>query len=167
METPAVAQVLNELAEEGIPEDADVWPDIKIKVQAPKKTHRWLKIVPAGWPKRTVLVLLLLLVFSTIAYAATGLTNDLIQQDSGMRYVGQAGLLQEINLNQSVDDVVVNLQQVFADANRVVVSFVVSGRFYLRYGTHDVTMKDQFGNVYDPLIIMMNPGQSDTQNLTV
>jgi hypothetical protein len=167
MSKQAVTQFLNELAMEGIPEDVDLWPNIKTKGHAHKKTSRWFKLVPAGWPKRAILVLLLLLTFSTIAYAATGLGNNLIQQDPGMRYIEQIGLLQKLNLNQTVDDVVVGLQQVYADANRVVVSFVVSGSFFLHYEAHDVSMSDQFGNVYDPLIMLMNPGKSDTQDLSV
>ncbi len=163
----AVTQFLNELAMEGIPEDVNLWPNIKIMVRPHKKTGRWLKIVPAKWPKRAILVLLLLLAFSTIAYAATGLSNNLVQQDPGMRYIKQIGLLQKLNLNQTVDGVVVSLQQVYADANRVVVSFVVRGSFFLHYEAHDVTMSDQFGNVYDPLIMLMNPGKSDTQDLSV
>jgi hypothetical protein len=167
MSRQAVTQFLNELAVDGIPEDVDLWPDIKTQVQTYKKTSRWFKLVPAGWPKRTSLVLLLLLAFSTIAYAATGLGNNLIQHDPGMRYIEQIGLLQEVNLNQTVDDVVVSLHQVYADANRVVVSFVVSGRFYLRYVIHDVSMSDQFGNVYNPMIMMMDPEISGTQDLSV
>ncbi len=162
-----VTQFLNELVMEGIPEGVDLWPNIKIMVQPHKKKERWLKIVPAKWPKRAILVLLLLLAFSTIAYAATGLVNNPIQLDPGMRYIEQIGLLQEVNLSQAVDDVVISLQHVYADANRVVVSFVVSGPFYLRYEAYDVVMSDQFGNVYDLVVMMWNPGKSDTQNLLV
>lgn len=167
MDQQAFTQFLNELAIEGIPEDVDLLPNIKIKMQHHFKRGGWSKSLPAKWPKGAILVLLLLLSFSMIAYAATGLANSLVEQDPGMRYIGQIGLLQEVNLNQTVDDVVVGLQHVYADANRVVVSFVVSGRVYLRYVTHDVSMSDQFGNVYDPLIIMMNPRQSDTKDLPV
>ena len=162
MKEQQVAQILQEIAEQEVPANLDLWPAIQARLQSQERPSRWSQVMPAsrlGW---AFLVLILFLAFGAVAYALAPIVmSRLFQQEAGLRHVEQANLVQELNLSQTVDGVTVTLQRAYADANRVVVGFTVIGPDGQRYDPHRVILTDANGTVFPPTIGMGVTGQSD------
>ena len=121
--------------------------------QTQRRPSRWARLVLTtrlGW----VLVLAFLLVFGGTSWAVgrrlftVGQVGRLFQVDVAMDHVEQAGLVQELNLSQTVDGVTVTLEQGYADANRVVVGLTVTGPASQRYSPLRVELIDSAGVVF-------------------
>jgi hypothetical protein len=84
-----------------------------------------------GWQLRTVGVVaaLLLAMVAGGAYAIIPVLNQAFTQlgDKGLQEVDVAGLMHDVDLQQTVHGYTVDLQRVYADANRVMVGFTVRG----------------------------------------
>ena len=82
------------------------------------------------------IAILVILLLSGTAYAATRVVNQLFSKFAG--HVEEAGLVQELNLSQTIDGVTVRLERAYADAGVVLVGFTVSGpdeRYFTPGGT--------------------------------
>lgn len=90
----------------------------------------------------------------TVAYAVDALLQRIIGYDAGLQAVNDAKLGTPLNLSQTVDDLTVNLQWVYADENRISIGYTVSGAGPLDspaqdYYPMDMRLTDSDGNVYD------------------
>lgn len=163
MKEQQVTQVLQEIAEQEVPASLDLWPAIQARLQTPRQASLWARWMPAtrlGW---AFLVLTLFLSFGAVVYALAPIVmSRLFQQEAGLRHVEQASLVQELNLSQTVGGVTVTLQRAYADANRIVVGFTISGPAGQRYDSRQVMLTDAAGTIFPEGPLMYGvTGQSD------
>jgi len=155
------ARILREIAEQQIPDDVDLWPAIRAQVRLQRRPFRleWLRpTTRLGW---AFLALALFLALGTVAYAVAPVVEQLFRQEAGLRHIEQADLVQELNLSQTVAGVTVTLERAYADVNRVVIGFTVSGPEGQRYDPHRVTLTDANGIVFPLETGMGVTGRSD------
>lgn len=162
MKEQQITQILQEITEEEVPDNVDLWPAIQARVQPRRRSSRWAQLMPAtrlGW---AFLALALFLTFGAVTYAVAPVVSRLFQQEAGLRHVEQASLVQELNLSQTVDGVTVTLERAYADANRIVVGFTIKDPNGQRYDAyHHLTLTDMAGTVFSGIIGFGVTGQSD------
>ncbi len=147
MKEQQVTQILQEIAEQGVSDSLDLWPAIRAQVQPQRRPSWWMRVVPTtrlGWAS---LALVLLLAFAGASWAGSA-RNRAFRVEPGLRHIEQAGLGQEVNLSQTVDGVTVTLQRVYADANRIIVGYTVSGPTAQKHGFPETILTDDRGNVF-------------------
>ncbi|MFN8372459.1 MAG: DUF4179 domain-containing protein [Anaerolineae bacterium] len=69
--------------------------------------------------------------------------------DPGYAYVLQAGLVQELNLSQTQDDITVNLRHMYADENRVIVEYGIGAPLDRELPLESLKLEDTRGLVYE------------------
>jgi hypothetical protein len=161
MKETRVARILHEIARQEVPDDVDLWPAIQTRVQPRRRPSLWMRSRPAtrlGW---IFLALILTLALATVAYAVAPVVGQLFQQEAGLQHVERTALVQELVLSQTVDGVTVTLERAYADANRVVIGFTVSGPEGQRYDPYRVTLTSAEGTVFPLTTGMGATGQSD------
>jgi len=161
MKEQQVTQILQEIAEQEVPASLDLWPAIRARVQPRRRSPRWAQLMPntrLGW---ALLALVLFLALGAVAYAVVPVVNRLFQQEAGLRHVEQANLVQELNLSQTMDGVTVTLERAYADANRIVIGYTITGPNSQRYDAWDLTLTDAAGTVFSGTIGYGVTGQSD------
>ena len=150
MKEQQVVGILEGIAEDAVPATLDLWPAIRTQVQPRRRPSRWARVVPAtrlGW---AFLALALFLAFGAVAYAVPPVVGQLFRQESGLRYLEHANLVQELNLSQTVDGVTVTLERAYADANRTVMGFTIKGPNGERFEARHLTLTDAAGTVFPP-----------------
>jgi hypothetical protein len=167
MKEQQVAQILQELAEQEVPDNVDLWPAIRARAQSQRRSSRWAQLMPntrLGW---VFLALVLFLALGAVTHAVAPVVERLFQQDAGLRQVEQANLVQELDLSQTVDGVTVTLERAYADANRIVVGYTIKGPNGQRYDARHLTLTDAAGTVFSPTIGFGVTGQSDTLQVSL
>ncbi|MDD5289527.1 MAG: DUF4179 domain-containing protein [Dehalococcoidales bacterium] len=109
------------------------WENIISNLAERKRRVSW-GFIPRTRLAWVLLPLLLLLIAGTV-YGASTLVKELFQKFA--TDVEKAGLAQELNLSQTIDDVTVRLERAYIDANVVLVGFTVSGpnaRYHVDFG---------------------------------
>ena len=71
------------------------------------------------------LPLLLVLLISGTVYAASPVMREFFQKFTG--HIENKGLVQEMNINQTIDGVTVSIQRAYADSNVILLGYMVSG----------------------------------------
>jgi hypothetical protein len=162
MKEQQVTETLQRIARQGVPDSVDLWPAIKARLQPRRRPSRWGRLMPTtrlGW---AFLILTLVLAFGAVAYAVSPAVGRLFQQESGLRYVEQANLVQELDLSQTVDGVTVNLERAYADANRIVIGFTIKDPDgQRRYEARHLTLTDAAGTVFPGIFYYGVTGRSD------
>jgi len=162
MKKQQVTKILREIAEQEVPDNVDLWPAIRARVQPQRRSSRWAQLMPAtrlGW---AFLALALFLTFGAVTYAVAPVVSRLFQQEAGLRHVEQANLVQELNLSQTIDGVTVTLERAYADANRIVIGFTIKDPNGQRYDAYRrLTLTDAAGTVFSGTIGFGVTGQSD------
>jgi hypothetical protein len=167
MKEQRVAQILEGIAEDEVPATLDLWPDIQARVQPRRRPLPWTRLRPTtrlGW---AFLALALSLAFGAVTYAVAPVVGRLFQQESGLRHVEQADLVQELDLSQTVDGVTVTLERVYADANRIVVGFTIKSPNGQRYEARHLTLTDAAGTVFPGTLGYGVTGQSDILDVSL
>jgi hypothetical protein len=148
MKEGRITQILQRIAREKVPDSMNLWPAIEGRLQ-PRPRFGWMWLVPntrLGWAS---LVVALFLALGAVAYAASPAVARLFQHESGLEYVAQADLVQELALSQSADGVTVALERAYADANRIIVGFMVQDADDQgRYRPRHLTLTDAAGTVF-------------------
>ncbi|RLC69329.1 MAG: hypothetical protein DRI52_09120 [Chloroflexi bacterium] len=168
MEKQQVTQILQELAEQEVPANVDLWPAIRAQVQTQRRPSRWSRVMPVtrlGW---AFLALTLFLTLGAVTYALAPIVmSRLFQQEAGLRHVEQANMVQELNLSQTVDGVTVTLERAYADANRIVIGFTIKSPPGQRYDAYHLTLTDAAGTVFPSTVGYGAAGQSDIFNVSL
>ncbi|MBE0688697.1 MAG: hypothetical protein IH587_01070, partial [Anaerolineae bacterium] len=147
MDEKQLKRLLEEIAYEEIPDDMNVWHEIRQQVETanPRTTRRSFRLVRIG-------LLAALLVLATAA--AYAVYQGLIGSDPGLDAVSQANLVTTIEETQDIGgdyDWSVTLHYAYADANRITVGYTVTGaapaREQLRPFTNPL-LKDSAGREY-------------------
>lgn len=112
--------LLDEIAQEEIPETMTLWPKIERQLNLPLTRRATLSLRGA----RLVAAVVLTLIAATAAYA---IYQDLIG-DAGLQTVSQENLVVHFDRVQQIDrNVAVTLQYGYADANRIVIAYDAEG----------------------------------------
>jgi Domain of unknown function (DUF4179) len=117
-----------------------LWPAIRTQLQPQRRPQRWEQLTPAtrlGW---VLLNIALFLVMGAAAFALDPAVNKLFQQTVGWRHIEQAQLVQKLDLTQTMDDVTVTLQRVYADTNQIVVGYTVKTSDGQRHDPYNIKL---------------------------
>jgi hypothetical protein len=113
---------LHGCAEAGVPETVDLWPGIEEKLSlSPRRSRRFLPRTRTAWG----LVALLIVAFSTGAYASSGWVNDLFDYTAPEIMESNFGV--PIDQSQTVDGITYTLEKAYADETNVVVGYSIRG----------------------------------------
>lgn len=115
------------------------WGNVISRLGTQKQRSRWFRFMPKTRLAWALLPLILLFIGGTV-YGASSLIGELFQKYA--TDVEEAGLAQELDLNQTINGVTVSLERAYADANVVLVGFTVSGpkdRYYVEVGELSTT----------------------------
>lgn len=118
-----INRILEDYAAQAVADNTDLWPGIRGRLQVGGRRTGWMRLRPTtrlGW---AFLILTLLLVIGGTAYAVAPVLSELWQRTPGGQQVQEAGLAQEIHLSQTINDITVTLERVYADANQVLIGF--------------------------------------------
>jgi hypothetical protein len=162
-----VVRLLHEITGQEINSAFDIWTYIKTQLDSAHQRLRRKKISSITCLSWSILALFLLLTLGSIGYAKTDVMKRLIHQDPGLRSVEQDNLFHGINLSQTIDDVTVNLQQVYADASRIAVVFTIGSHSNQRYDPYKIVLTDTAGTVYAPMISMGDVDKSYILDLSL
>jgi hypothetical protein len=159
-------RILHEIAADGVPNGADLWPSIRARLKPNQRRVRLAALRPAtrlGWAG---LALAAVLVVSTVAYAVGPIISSVFQMIPGWQYVEEKHLTQDIHLSQTVDGVTVTLAKVYADASQILVGYGVSG--LANQDVHiEVALTDEKGTVFRELQGAGVTGASELLGVTV
>jgi len=167
MKENQVAHALRQIAKQGVPNNMDLWPAIKARLQPRRHPSRWERLVPnthLGW---AFLSLALILAFGAAAYAVSPAVARLFEQEPGLEYVAQAELFQEFDLSQTLDGITVTLERAYADGNRIVIGFTLQTPGNRQYEARHLTLTDAAGNVFRRTVGFGAAGQSDLYEISL
>jgi hypothetical protein len=161
MKEQQITQTLQTIAKEQVPDTVNLWPIIESRLQPQKSFSQRRRLLPnirLGW---VFLSLVLILTFGAVADAVSPAVMRLFEQESGLQYVTQSDLVQELALSQTVDGITVTLERAYADANRIVIGFTLQTPGDRRYEAHRLTLTDAAGNSFPRTVGYGVTGQSD------
>lgn len=111
------------------------WNDAISRLGGKRCSSRWSGLMPKTRLAWALVSLVILMLVGGTVYGASSLIRELFQKYA--THIEQAGLAQELDLSQTIDGVTVKLERAYADANVVLVGFVVSGpkaRYFADFG---------------------------------
>ncbi|MCA9907343.1 MAG: DUF4179 domain-containing protein, partial [Anaerolineae bacterium] len=123
MDEKQLKRLLTEIAHEEIPDDMNVWHEIRqqVEIANPRTTRRGFRLVRIG------LLAALFVLATAVVYTDY---QGLIGSDPGLDAVNQANLVTTIEETQELGgdyDWAVTLHYAYADANRITVGYTVTG----------------------------------------
>jgi hypothetical protein len=121
----------------------DWWDRTIYNVTGQKKASRRYGFLPRTRLAWVFLPLLLLLLVGGTVYAASPQMREIFLKYAG--HIEKAGLVQQMDMSQTVNGVTVRLERVYADNNEVLLGYTVSGPTgkYLTHGEKLVTIDGQ------------------------
>lgn len=143
MDEKQFSQTLNEIANERIRDDMDLWQNIQREIRP--RRHTFFPITRLG----AVASLAIVLMMSVGAYALGQLM--LSNSDTGLDAITQEGKMVSLQLSQTKDPVTVTLDYAYADSNRVAVAYKFQ---YMpepekHYTLGDIVLTDENNQVLD------------------
>lgn len=125
MGTERFRSALRAIVAEDLPATRDLWPAVHKRLETQQPTRRLLPISHPGW---AVAALVLTLAFGTAAYAAiSSILDRAVEMDpSGSQYLVEHGLVENLNLSQTVGGITATLEWAYADANRIVLAYTIA-----------------------------------------
>ena len=101
---------------------SDWWDRTISQVTGQNKRTLWFGFMPRRRLAWALVPLLLLLIGGTV-YAASPVMREFFQMLAG--HIEQRGLVQEMNVSQTIDGVTVSIQRAYADSNVILLSPVL------------------------------------------
>ncbi len=151
MEKHPVTRILQEIAEQGVPANMDLWPAIRTRLQSQRRIPRrarWMPATRLGWAG---LILGTLLLLGSVAYALPPVIGQVFRMLPGWQHVEERHLAQELNLSQTLDGVTVTLERVYADANEIIIGYTVKGLADQKIHLSQARLSDKQGTVFPEL----------------
>jgi hypothetical protein len=161
MKEQKVTRVLHEISEQKVPASLDLWPGIRVQLQARRRIFQWTRWMPATHLGRAGLILAVLLVFGGTAYALYPVAGQVFHLFPGWQHVEEAYLAQEVNFSQTLNGVTVTLERVYADANEIVIGYTIKDSSGQLYDIYDLALTDAAGTVFPRTVGAGMTGQSD------
>jgi len=101
------------------------WDRTISRVTGQNKRSRWFGFTPRKRLAWVFLPLLVLLLIGGTVYAASPVMRELFQKFAG--HIENKGLVQELNISQTIDGVTVSIERAYADSNVILLGYMVSG----------------------------------------
>jgi len=162
MKKQQVTQILQEIAEQEVPENIHLWPAIRARVQPRRRSSRWAQWMPATRLSWAGLILGALLLFGGVAYALNPALSQVFRAFfPGWRHIEEARLAQELNLSQTLDGVTVTLERVYADANQIIIGYTVKGPTDQNLHVGQTSLTDEQGRIFPGMAGAGVTGASD------
>jgi hypothetical protein len=121
MDDNTLKQTLRAIGQEAVPDNWDRWHEIRQRVEDDAVFSR--RAVPQNlWLKRVAALLIVMLISSGAIYAFVQLPPP-PTGDTGIDGVKDAGLVTDLNLVQTVDDVQVQLNWAYIDEGRAILNY--------------------------------------------
>ncbi len=111
--------------------------------------------------------LVLLLCLDIVACAVDSAASRLFQQRTGLKDSGQTRFVQALALAQTMNGVVVTLQQAYADANQIIVGYTITSLNGQRYYPRTQMLSDASGSVFSPSLGSGNLRRSDIVGISL
>lgn len=142
-------QALHDIVAEDLEETTDLWPKVRVHVESGPRRRRFFPTTRHGWAGFS---LLLILAFSTAAYAAvTSFLDRVVEMDpQGIQFLIEDGLVKEMDLSQTEKGITVTLEWAYADVNRIVIGYTVKHPGDRCNGVFSLTDRD--GSDFPPII---------------
>lgn len=124
MNDDKLSTILGSIAEERIPDNMDLWNNIQQQLDAPKSNIRQFRKYRNRW---LLVAIVAMMTMGVVGVLAQGGGEDPDIRDAGIRAAAEQGLVTEVNETQTVDNISVTLDYVYADANRLTTHFTAEG----------------------------------------
>lgn len=155
-----IKEALQEVAEQNISDELDLWPALQT-VLTDKRSQN-LNFSRTAFRVGWVMPILVALFFVvTVAYAVSPAIQSLLKMDSGLEDVSSNGLSHSLNLSQVVNEVTVTLDWAYADENRIAIAYTIHSENGEQYEPLDFTVTDSAGNEFPPTTGLGVTGTSD------
>jgi hypothetical protein len=122
MNDEQIKQAIHTIAQNDIGDNMNRWNDIYQKIDAQRIRNR--PVWRLG--KLAALAVITLIVFTMTGVGVYAL-YQFVLNDEGITAVEEAGMVQDINLSETIEGVTVTLQRGYADANRIALWFSIAG----------------------------------------
>jgi len=132
MKSEDVQAILDGIAARELPANVDLWSGIQKRLPGKKhlKMRRFVPRTRLGW---VAMLLVVVLSGGIIVYAIDFAVRQVIQRDPGLDAAYLAKYGQVVNLTQTLGNFSVNVQWVYADANRLAIGYTATVRDEKRY----------------------------------
>jgi hypothetical protein len=143
-----VTQMLDEVAAQGLPTGADLWPVLReraLRRRRRSSVARWVPATRLGW---AALALAAVVVFGGLVAAARAAVPGivgLLQKDERLQQV-DLGRAQSLDLSQTIGGVTVTLEWAYADGERVLVGYTVRSSDGRRFDPYHPALTDAGGH---------------------
>lgn len=146
-------KALQEIAEQNISDELDLWPSLQIRLHDSSDPRRVFtpSIARVGF---LILVGVLLFLFAAVTYAIGPTIRNLLRLDLGLAQVDSIGLGHSLDLDQTVEGVTVALNWAYADENRIAVAYTIEASGGQQYEPTQFTLVDDTGRTFPSTVGM-------------
>lgn len=116
MDDKRIHDLLNDYAKKEIPDDMNLWNDLKSELMLPGRATR----------NRSLSLVLAILIMLGAALAVYAVVNQQITGDLGVEGAREANLVTDLNLSQTIDGVTLTLAWAYADASRLAFGYSIT-----------------------------------------
>lgn len=165
MKKEHIKQILYEISEEEVSNDLDIWPAIQTRLgtQRLRKTSFIPVTVRLGW---VGIGFVLLLLAGSVVYALSPIIQNLLTMDPGLNSVESDGLGYSLNLNQTINEVTVVLNWVYADESRVTVGYSIHTDDGEDYEPQQFILTDAEGHSFSSIVGIGTTSTSEETGVT-
>ncbi len=166
MNRQELRKALNEIATQVVPSNHDLWPMLRERLTTPRHSRQWVRLLPStrvGW---LGFILFFLFVFSITAYAAAPWISRLLERDERLKNI-DLSLSQAVNQSQTIDDVTVMVEWVYADSDWVLVGYAMRSTNGKRFDPYHEMLMDKTGATFPWQGTYGVTGQSDVLQINL
>lgn len=147
MKKQELQKIIQDIAEEAIPSNRNVWPSLqeKLATQQRPRTRNWF--LPTSRLGRLAFALSIVLLISITAYASEPWINRLIGSDNRLKHV-DLSLRYPLNLSKTIDDVTITLDWAYADKDWVLIGYNLRSSDASRYEPTERMLTEQEGVIF-------------------
>ncbi len=159
-------QLLHEVAMQTVPSNRDIWPMLQERLTADLHRRQRVRLLPAtrlGW---VGFALATVFVFSITAYAGGSWLHRLLERDERLQHI-DLSLSQRLALSQTIENVTVAVEWVYADTDRVLVGYTIRAADGKRFDPYGETLRDKADITLPWQSTYGMTGQSDALQVTL
>jgi hypothetical protein len=125
-------KIIQEIADQSIPLNHDVWPGLRDKLASQKSHRTRIWFFPSSRLGRLAFALSIILLISITVYASEPGIFGMLGRDSRFKNV-DLSVRHPLNLSKTIDDVTITLDWVYADKDWVLIGYKLRSSDGLRY----------------------------------
>jgi hypothetical protein len=166
MKKQKLRQVLEQLANQAVPSDRDMWPMLREQLAVQSQRTMRKRLIPAtrlGWLS---FVLVAVLFLSITAYAAGPWISRLFESDERFQDI-DLSLRQSLNLSQTIENVTITVEWAYADTDWVLVGYTIRNSDGKRFDPYNETLTEKAGITLPWQGAYGVTGQSDMLQVTL